>query len=191
MRCLSCQKLSLNAICAECHGRLFRPTVSTRRVGTLDVISLFKYRNIAPFLLSKHTPTGYRLYRYLARRQVAPFLEAFAEGLERKAYLIGIDESPRSGYSHIAVLTHYGRVAGLQPLHASLIAGNRVDYSGKSLQFRLQNPRDFRYHGPSGIDAVLIDDIVTTGSTLGEAYRLLQASDVNVLFALTLADARD
>ena len=157
----------------------------------MDVVSLFKYRNIAPFLLTKHTPIGYRLYRYFARMHFAPFLEAFAEGLERPACLIGIDELPRGGYSHTAILSHYGSVRGLESLPASLIAKNRVDYAGKTLQYRLENPRDFRYRGPSDIEAILIDDIITTGSTRGEAHRLLRASGVEVLFALTLADASD
>jgi len=157
----------------------------------MDVISLFKYQNIAPFLLAKHTPTGYRLYRYFARKHIAPFLRAFAEGLERPARLIGIDEVPRGGYSHTAILSHLGSVPGLKALPASLLAKNRVDYAGKTLQYRLNNPRDFRYRGPSNIEVILIDDIITTGSTLGEAHRLLMASGVEVLFALTLADVRD
>ncbi len=168
-----------------------KPTVSTRKVGTLDVISLFRYRTIAPFLLRKHGPVGYRLYRYFARRQIAPFLEAFAEGIDERVWLIGIDEFPASGYAHTAVLTRYGKVGKMPNLPAALVAKNRVNYAGKTLRYRLEHPRDFRYRGPSGIRAVLIDDIVTTGSTLREAHTVLRDSGVEVLFALTLADARE
>ncbi|WP_457606222.1 ComF family protein [Nitratifractor sp.] len=157
----------------------------------MDVISLFRYKTIAPFLLSKHTSAGYRLYRYFSRRHLAPFLELFAEGLERPAFLIGIDERIKGGYSHTAVLTHYARQSALRPLHASLQARNPVSYAGKSLEYRLLHPRDFRYDGPSGIEAILVDDIITTGSTLGEAHRVLKETGVEVLFALTLADARE
>ena len=191
MRCLSCQRISWRVICRECHETLFRPTVSTRRVGSMDVVSLFRYQTIAPFLLSKHTPAGYRIYRYFAREHLRPFLQAFAEGLERPAYLIGIDERPRGGYSHTAVLTHVSSTATLRPLHASLLAGNRVEYAGKSLNFRLQNPRNFHYEGPVGVEAILVDDIVTTGSTLSEAHGVLRRAGVEVLFALTLADVRE
>ncbi len=191
MRCLSCRKFSGKVICERCHTQLMKPTVSTRKVGTLDVISLFPYRTIAPFLLRKHSPVGYRIYRYFAKRQIAPFLEAFAEGIDGRVWLIGIDEFPASGYAHTAVLTRYGRVRKMPNLSAALVAKNRVNYAGKSLRYRLAHPRNFRYRGPSGIRAVLIDDIVTTGATLREAYTVLRDSGVEVLFALTLADARE
>jgi len=190
MRCLSCRKWSRQVICRSCHEQLLAPTVSTRKAGSLDVVSLFRYRNIEPFLLSKHTPAGYRLFRYFGRRHIAPFLEAFAEGLEAPARIIAVDEQPMGGYSHTALLARYGAVPGLSPLHGVLRARNRVRYAGRSLRFRLENPRDFRYTGPSGIEAVLLDDIITTGSTLAEAHRVLRDNGVNVLFALTLADAR-
>jgi competence protein ComFC len=66
-----------------------------------------------------------------------------------------------------------------------------VNYSGKSLQYRLEHPRDFVYTGKSGIDVILVDDIVTTGITLQEAQKVLMEHDVNVLFALTLADVEE
>jgi competence protein ComFC len=71
------------------------------------------------------------------------------------------------------------------------MAQNRVNYSGKSLQFRLEHPRDFRYSGKTSIDAILVDDIVTTGITLQEAQKVLTSAGVNVLFALVLADVEE
>ena len=189
MRCVSCQKLSMRVICSECHERLLNPTVSLRKVGTLEVISLFKYRNIAPFLLTKHTPLGHRIYSYFSRRHLAHLLENFARELETPVHLIAIDDRPSGGYSHTAVLVHGVGNDLLPPLPGALRAQNRISYAGKSLRFRLENPRDFRYRGPSGIEAVLIDDIVTTGSTLSEAHRVLRDAGVEVLFAMTLADA--
>jgi len=59
------------------------------------------------------------------------------------------------------------------------------------LDFRLENSRDFRYSGKSDIEAILVDDTITTGITLQEAYILLEKYNVNVLFALTLADAKE
>ncbi len=71
------------------------------------------------------------------------------------------------------------------------MAKNRVNYSGRSLQYRLDNPRDFVYKGKSGIDVILVDDIITTGITLQEAQKVLIEKGVNVLFALTLADVEE
>ena len=71
------------------------------------------------------------------------------------------------------------------------MAQNRVNYSGKSLQFRLENPREFFYTGKSNIDVILVNDIITTGITLQEAQKVLMSHGVNVLFALTLVDVEE
>ncbi len=191
MRCLSCQGWSLSVICRRCHESLLRPTVSTRRIGMMDVVSLYRYRTVAPFLLSKHTPRGYRIYRYFGRRQVAPFLEAFAEGVEGQTLLLSIDERLSGGYAHTSLLAHGSRFERLRPLHGALVARNPVRYTGRSLQYRLTHPREFVYRGPEGVPAVLLDDVVTTGTTLSEARALLAKHGVEVLFALTLADAKE
>jgi len=94
----------------------------------------------------------------------------------------------RSGYSHVALLTSEMRHQGVKIQHAKLMAKNRINYSGQSLQFRLENPREFVYTGLKDIEVILIDDIVTTGTTLKEAKKVLEKSGVEVLFALTLAD---
>jgi competence protein ComFC len=157
----------------------------------MDVVSLFHYQNIDQLLLSKHRALGYRIYRYFGRRYLQPFLQAFAEGLEGPAYLIPVDDLPQGGYSHTAVMARHASVASIRPLYGALRARNRVRYAGQSLRFRLENPRRFRYTGPQGIDAILLDDIITTGSTLSEARQVLAAAGVNVLLALTIADARE
>ena len=68
---------------------------------------------------------------------------------------------------------------------------NRVHYSGKSLQYRLEHPREFVYTGKSDIDAILVDDIITTGITLQEAQKVLIENGVNVLFDLTLVNVEE
>jgi len=165
--------------------------VTRRKVGTLEVVSLFKYKNIEPFLLTKHTPAGYRLYRYFSKAFFKPFLDDFASHIDTSVTLISVDEQVQSGYSHTALLSHYAKSPKIDLSHAKLMAQNRVNYAGKSLQFRLDNPRDFSYTGTRGLEVILIDDIITTGVTLQEAQIELEKHHVEVLFALTLADARD
>jgi len=171
--------------------QLFAPTVSTRKIGTLDVISFFKYSSIETLLHSKHKPEGYRIYRALADMTMRPFIEEFIESDDRDVYIVGIDEYVKSGYAHVALLTRAMRTKYSFPQHSSLMARNRMNYSGKSLQFRLENPRDFIYTGKSNIDVILVDDIITTGITLQEAQNVLISHGVNVLFALTLADVEE
>jgi len=191
MRCLSCHVLSRSVVCQKCKETLLVPTITKRKVGTLEVISLFKYKNIEPFLLTKHTPVGYRLYRYFSKQFVKPFLDNFATHIDTPVTLMAIDEQVQSGYSHTALLSHYAKSPKIALAHATLLAQNSVSYAGKSLEYRLNNPRDFRYTGKAGIEVILIDDIITTGVTLQEAQQELQRHGVEVLFALTLADARD
>ncbi len=191
MRCFSCSKLSLKIICKLCLEQLFIPTVSTRKVGTLDVISFFKYSTLETLLHSKHKPEGYRIYKALAKMTMKPFIEEFVESDDRDVYIVGIDEYVKSGYSHVALLTRAMKTKTSITQHSSLMAQNRVNYSGKNLQFRLDNPRDFLYKGKSNIDVILVDDIITTGITLQEAQKVLLSHGVNVLFALTLADVEE
>ena len=191
MRCQSCHKLSASVVCTACRERLLQPTVSRRKVGTLEVVSLFKYSTIESFLLTKHTAAGFRIYRYFSKTFFKPFLAEFAGHLDEPVSLVAIDEHVTHGYSHTAVLSHYAAQRNIIPIHATLPAHNRVSYAGKPLQYRLDHPRDFRYSGRAGIEVILIDDIVTTGVTLQQAQRELARHDVEVLFALTLADARE
>lgn len=191
MRCYACHKLNWEVICDHCKQTLFVPTITTRQIGTLDVISFYKYDAIASLLHTKHKPEGYRIYKKLSQMTLRPFIQEFAEGLEEKVYIVGIDEHVKSGYSHTALLTRAMKTPKSKPLHASLLAKNRISYSGKDLQYRLQHSRDFRYTGKKGIDVILVDDIITTGVTLQEAQSVLLQHGVNVLFALTLADAKE
>ena len=191
MRCYSCSKLSLKIICQRCVKDLFVPNITTRKVGTLDVISFFKYSTIETLLHSKHKPEGYRIYKALANMTMRPFIQEFVSNDSRDVYIVGIDEVVKNGYAHVALLTHAMKTKTSTPQYNALMAQNRVNYSGKSLQFRLENPRDFVYRGKSDVDVILVDDIITTGITLQEAQKSLLAHGVNVLFALTLADVEE
>lgn len=191
MRCFSCSKPSFNVICKTCKSELFVPAVRTRKTGTLDVISFYRYSSLEPLLHTKHRPEGYRVYKELGKMLFRPFMREYVEHDEGDVYIVGIDENIQSGYSHVAQLTHSMKMKSVHVQPASLMARNRVNYSGRPLQFRLDNPRDFVYRGEKGVDVILVDDIITTGITLQEAQKVLMEHDVNVLFALTLADVEE
>ena len=191
MRCYSCSKLNFKIICKTCKDQLFVPTIKTRKVGTMDVISFFRYSTLESLLHTKHKPEGYRIYKALALMTMKPFIEEFVENVDSDVYIVGIDEIIKNGYAHVALLTRAMNVKHAVPQHASLMAQNRVNYSGKSLQYRLEHPREFVYTGKSSIDVILVDDIITTGITLQEAQKVLMQHGVNVLFALTLADVEE
>jgi competence protein ComFC len=187
MRCLSCHKLSFQTFCKKCQINLLQPSVSKRTCGTLEVYSFFKYQNIEDLLLTKHTPQGFKLYKALAKLSFKPFIKNFIKEDSRNIYIVGIDENIKSGYAHVALLTHELKMKNVNVQHAKLLARNKINYSGKTLQFRLENPRDFVYKGKKNVEVILVDDIVTTGTTLVEAATVLKQNGVEVLFALTLA----
>ena len=191
MRCFSCGKLSWKIICETCWQNLFKPDIKTRTVGTLDVISFYRYTTLEPLLLTKHKPEGYRIYKALGEKLFRPFIREFLEHDDGTVYIVGVDEHVKSGYAHVALLTRAMKMKGCVVQHASLMARNRVNYSGKPLQYRLDHPRDFIYTGKRGVDVILVDDIITTGITLQEAQKVLLQQGVNVLFALTLADVEE
>lgn len=191
MRCFSCSKLSLKVICKTCENQLFVPNIETKKVGTMDVISFYRYSTLSSLLHSKHKPEGHRIYKALADLTMKPFMKEFIENNDGNVYIIGVDENVLSGYSHVSILTKSMEMNNSIPQHSKLIAKTKVNYSGKSLKFRLENPRDFVYDGKEDVHAILVDDIVTTGITLQEAQKVLMQHGVNVLFALTLANVEE
>lgn len=190
MRCTVCAKLSLKIICNTCHQTYFTPEITKRKVGTLEVISFYKYSVIESLLLTKHTPEGFRIYKRLGEMTFRPFIEKFVADLRETVYVVGVDEYVKNGYAHVALITRKMQTSHSKVQHAVLLAQNRVSYAGKDLQYRLNNPRVFRYTGKPNVDVILVDDTITTGLTLQEAQKELLKHDVNVLFALTLADAK-
>lgn len=188
MRCLSCSTLSFKIFCKSCQVKLLTPNLYKREVEDLLIYSLFKYSDISEILTTKHTPIGYRVYKFLGKEILKPFIEEFIKSYKREIYIIGVDEKVKNGYSHIALLTHQLEgIENIKVLHSKLLAKNSVIYSKKSREFRLKNPRKFIYSGKKkNIEAILIDDIITTGTTLKEARDILEKSGVEVLFGVTL-----
>ncbi len=193
MRCFSCGKLSFEPVCKECVKDFLTPEMIETEIGNLEVVSFFDYYLTVEFIKSKYISSGYRVYKFIAKKFFAPFIKAYVEHLDNKEiYLIGVDENISRGYSNVALLSEFAaRKAKIKALHGVLKAKNRVQYAGKSLEFRLDNPRNFKYTGPKNIQAILIDDTTTTGTTLEEAHRVLKENGVNVHFALTVANARE
>ena len=189
MRCHLCLALSWQPLCKKCLATILEPTPTKRILDSgLKVYSFYQYSEIANLLHTKHTYIGAKIFAQLAKNSMLPFLKQF--DVPKGAYGVPIDDHVRHGYSHSAVLAHAIRSI-IQPLYKSLRAGNHQTYSGQKLTFRQSHQRDFISTCKEGMDVVLIDDIVTTGTTLQEAERVLKKERVNVLFALVLADAKE
>lgn len=188
MRCQLCLNLSWQPLCKNCLKTLLKPTLSTRVLENgLEVYSFYKYSEIKNLLHTKHTYQGAKIFSLLAKNAFIPFIKTLTC---KNVFSIPIDDTITSGYSHSAILAK-ALALHVKPLYGALRAKNKVRYSGKSLHVRKKEKRDFTIKCKSGIDVILVDDIVTTGLTLSEASLTCKEHGVNVLFAMTLADAKE
>ncbi len=189
-RCILCHKTSFPIICTTCQANLLIPSLQNRNISNNhSVYSFYKYSEIETLLKSKYSYLGTAIYNILAKNSFAIFSKKFE--FPNNVYVFGVDDIIKYDYSHTAILASSMKTKIIKPTFGAMRAKNSVKYAGKSLDFRLKNPREFQYDFKSGIDAILVDDIITTGTTLQEAKIVLEKSNVNLLFSLTLADARD
>lgn len=189
MRCANCGHFSLAVICKICKDHLRSSPARTRVLdGDFKIYSFFDYSEVKNLLHSKHLFHGSFVYGALANLSFKVFARKFSFG--SPVHAVPIDDRAVSGYSHTAILARALKSRDVRPIYACLHAGSNVSYHGKDLAFRLKNPRNFKLLKRPKFPVILIDDIVTTGTTIDEARRTLQKAGCEVLFALTLADAR-
>ncbi|MFA6629005.1 MAG: phosphoribosyltransferase family protein [Sulfuricurvum sp.] len=190
MRCMMCERFSLSHICSHCQESLLTPTLHKRKIlGSIPVYSFYPYNEIEPLLLTKHTDLGYYIYTILAKRSLGAF--ACEWQYENTVASVGIDDRSESGYSHTAVLNRALKSDTIIPQYGKLRASQHYKYAGKSVEERLMNPRQFIYAPFSEKEVILVDDIVTTGTTLSEAAEVLHTQGKKVILCLTLSDAEN
>ncbi|MCI4407306.1 MAG: ComF family protein [Sulfuricurvum sp.] len=190
MKCMVCERWSFTHICSHCQESLLTPTLHKRTImGSIPVYSFFPYDEIESLLLTKHTDIGYYIYRVLAARALGAF--ACEWDYKNRVASIGIDDHAANGYSHTAVLNRALASSNIIPQYGKLRASKHYKYAGKSAEERLMNPREFIYTPFAENEVILVDDIVTTGTTLSEATEVLHANGKKVILCLTLTDAEN
>ncbi len=186
MRCMLCETLSFSHICKPCRREHLTPSLYTKTIASkVTVYSFYKYGDIEMLLHTKHTPLGFYIYSILAHIAFKKFSDNFT--FEHTVASLSIDDHTRSGYSHTAILNRALQSRTIMPYYGKMRAANAVTYSGKSHAFRLAHPRDFNYLHVNEDDVILVDDIITTGTTLSEAAHSVQREGKNLLFCLALA----
>jgi len=187
LRCLVCESLSFSIICKNCQEDLLKSNFYKREIDKdFFVYSFYTYGEIKELLNCKYEFYGDRVLNILAKLSFEKFASNF--DFTNQIYAIPIDDFVKKDFSHSAILVHHLKSKYITPIYNTLHAKHRVKYAGKSLEFRKQNIRDFRYSGEKNIQAILVDDIVTTGLTMKEAKKVLEENGCEVLFALTLSD---
>ncbi|MFQ6341406.1 ComF family protein [Campylobacter sp. VTCC 70190] len=190
MRCVSCGAFALLCFCDLCELELGEFSLGIRKFeNDFRVYSFYKYHEIQHLLRSKHHFYGYFVYKMLAKLSFAKFKDFFNPKM--KINVIALDDRVEDMlYSHSAILAKELKSQFIKPVFNVLKAQNRVKYSGKSLEFRQKNKRAYKLLKTIYHPVILVDDIITTGSSLLEAKKVLEENKIPVLFALVLADAK-
>ena len=182
-KCLICNNFSFQVICKNCQVKFLKPKIRKKD----NVVSFYDYETIDFLIKYKYHKFGSNIFKILAENS----LKKFALNIKDVFYVIPIDDNVKKGYSHTAILANSMKTNYLKPLYNCLHSTNDVQYAGKSLEYRLQNPRNFIYTGKKNIDVILIDDIMTTGITLNEAEEKLKEYEVNVYLKMVLANLKN
>jgi competence protein ComFC len=187
MRCLLCLRLSINSICRKCQDKLLTPTIYTRELECgYRVHSLYPYDEIEELILTKHSDTGHSIYKILSLQLAKAALELFGNNctaLPLESEKIGI-------YSHTALLAKGFKKRGFSLALGALRDRSGKNYTGKSLEYRLKNQRDFELKKIVE-NPLLIDDIITTGMTFSSAIATLKKEGIEPKGCIALADARN
>jgi len=136
---------------------------------------------------SKYEFYGDKVFQIIAKLSFAKFSKNFE--YSNPVFSIPIDDHTRHEFSHTAILNKELKTKNITPLYNILKAQNIVKYAGKDLSFRKNNKRDFFCKDLKNKQVILVDDIVTTGTTMLEAKEILEKNNCEVLFGLCISDA--
>lgn len=189
MLCICCENLSLSIICKTCQETLLSPSFHRREIQKdFFNYSFYSLSEIEDLLNSKYQFFGDRVFNILAKLSFEKFAKNFH--YETPLLALPIDDHTRHEFSHTAILTKHLKSKNIDVKYNCLKATNIVKYAGKDLEYRQKNPRKFKLSNISNHKVILCDDIITTGTTIQEAKKVLQKQNNEVLFSLTLADAK-
>lgn len=189
MKCLSCEKLSFQIICKKCQNNLLQPSFYKREIeeGFYNY-SFYSLNELEDFINSKYYFHGDRIFNILAKLSFAKFAKNFS--FENEVFAIPVDDHTRHNFSQTAILAKHLKSDFIKVKYNTLQAQNIVKYAGKDKEFREKNPRHFKLTNLYNKTTILCDDVITTGATIKEAKKALEKQSNQVLFSLTLADAK-
>ncbi|CRF52185.1 ComF family protein [Helicobacter ailurogastricus] len=183
MRCFVCMAWSVKLLCRRCYADL-APRLQAHRLEDTPIYSFYVYDEVEFLLKSKYHLVGSRLLPLLALR-VCGLLKPF---LSKPLYALPIDDHIKRGYAHTAIIARaLCTKSPCKPVYHKLRATKDVAYAGQSLAFREQNPKGFVFTGDPSLPYFVVDDILTTGTTLRQALKTLKATGAQVAFGVVLA----
>ncbi|WP_240329201.1 ComF family protein [Helicobacter suis] len=188
MLCLAWTR-PFSLLCKRCYDHL--PLVfQTQMIHGLPVYSFYLYEEIEMLLKSKYKTLGSRILSLLSQRAREYFYTHYTFK-SSPLYALPIDDHIKRGYSHTAIIANTFCKGELKnhckAVYAKLMARSNVTYAGTSYQFRQKHKKDFVFKGDPHLNYFLVDDVLTTGSTMQEAIKTVTDTGARVIFALVLA----
>lgn len=189
MKCLSCESFSFSIICKKCQETLLVPSFFKKELEpNFFNYSFYSFSEIEDLITSKYYFHGDRVFNVLAKLSFKKFAQNFV--FDELVYSVGIDEHTRHEFSQTAILSRHLKSKHIKPIYNKLIATNIVKYAGKDLEFRKKNKRKFKTN-LTNKKIILVDDLITTGTTILEAKKTLEKKGNEVLFSLTLCSIQE
>lgn len=188
MRCVNCGGFSFGIICRQCSRILSEFSLQKRECFGIKVYYFYGYSEISNLIHSKHKEYGKFVYQKLANLTFKKFAN---QKFGYKINAIPLDDNVKSGYSHCAILAKALKSSEITPVFNCLRANSDVKYSGKPLEYRIKHRRNFTLNKIPKYPVILVDDIITTGSTMYEAAQICKKSGIEVVLGLVLANAQE
>lgn len=174
-------------LCPTCRAALAPAPLRELTPAGLPVHAAFGYDGVAARCIRRFKGDGETL---LARPLGAALAAVLLPVLSPTTWIVPVPTSRasfrRRGYRVPDLLIRH---AGQSPRRALSLAARPVDQRGLGVRARAAN-----VHGAmrarragGGVDAVVVDDVVTTGATLDEAARALRTAGFRVVSAVVLA----
>jgi predicted amidophosphoribosyltransferase len=193
--CFGCNALGIE-ICTNCR-KYWNSHLYVQKIQNLTIYSSIRYSSVAKSILLAAKESSLQIADELIIDAVVDCIHRLPSQSLRSAILMPVPGSKRAirkrGRDFISAITQEVSLRTGIPMANGMIVSRRLlDQSGLSASDRKRNIHEaFRYSGDfQKREILLIDDLVTTGSTLLEAKRALNAEGIAVNLAITACVAQ-